>query len=456
MMRYIFMVLLLISTTFANQCKNQLFSFETSNNSAVSLDTFLKALVVDNCQLNLVYKDDLAKQRLKTIKLDKLSVKDYTLKQLLDLVISGNNLFYEIKGNNLEISYVKTKTFNIDYIPSTRVGTATFQASTSKNTGDVNSINSKYEFNFWGTLAGNLNRILNTVDTYRAAPPIIDKNAGLVTVTATKRQLDRISKYIAKLNERLHKQIIIDVKIYSVDLSESHQTGINWSNLNFSLGTTDTPASTAATARNIVGSQSIFSNAVFNVSGLLNFLATQGNVSSISNPKIATVNNQKAIISVGDTINYRVMTKGASIDANGNQIPPSYKAESKFVGILLDITPEISDNGTIMLRINPTISSFRDETQLANPNRELAPDTTDNKLSTVVRIKDGQTLILGGLITNSNSFNENGVPILKEIPLVNYLFSSTAKISNRKELVFVVTPHIVDLNKKRTIQDLGF
>jgi len=454
MMRYIFMVLLLISTTFANQCKNQLFSFETSNNSAVSLDTFLKALVVDNCQLNLVYKDDLAKQRLKTIKLDKLSVKDYTLKQLLDLVISGNNLFYEIKGNNLEISYVKTKTFNIDYIPSTRVGTATFQASTSKNTGDVNSINSKYEFNFWGTLAGNLNRILNTVDTYRAAPPIIDKNAGLVTVTATKRQLDRISKYIAKLNERLHKQIIIDVKIYSVDLSESHQTGINWSNLNFSLGTTDTPASTAATARNIVGSQSIFSNAVFNVSGLLNFLATQGNVSSISNPKIATINNQKAIISVGDTINYRYPTK-VILDENGNP-QTEYAIESKFVGILLDITPEISENGTIILRINPTISSFRDEAQLSDPNRQLAPDTTDNKLSTVVRLRDGQTLILGGLITSKDSFTTNGVPVLKEIPLIKYLFSSKSKISNRRELVFVVTPHIIDLNKKRTLQDLGF
>ena len=454
MMRYIFMVLLLISTTFANQCKNQLFSFETSNNSAVSLDTFLKALVVDNCQLNLVYKDDLAKQRLKTIKLDKLSVKDYTLKQLLDLVISGNNLFYEIKGNNLEISYVKTKTFNIDYIPSTRVGTATFQASTSKNTGDVNSINSKYEFNFWGTLAGNLNRILNTVDTYRAAPPIIDKNAGLVTVTATKRQLDRISKYIAKLNERLHKQIIIDVKIYSVDLSESHQTGINWSNLNFSLGTTDTPASTAATARNIVGSQSIFSNAVFNVSGLLNFLATQGNVSSISNPKIATINNQKAIISVGDTINYRYPTK-VILDENGNP-QTEYAIESKFVGILLDITPEISENGTIILRINSTISSFRDEAQLSDPNRQLAPDTTDNKLSTVVRLRDGQTLILGGLITSKDSFTTNGVPVLKEIPLIKYLFSSKSKISNRRELVFVVTPHIIDLNKKRTLQDLGF
>ena len=456
MIKYIFMILVLISSSFANTCESRLFSFKNSSNSPITLDAFIKALVVDNCHLNVVYKDDLAKQRLQSINLGQLSIKDYTLKQFLDLIISGNNLFYSIENNELRISYIKTKTFHIDYIPSTRTGNATFSASTSASSGDTNSVDSKYEFNFWDTLAGNLKNILNTVDTYKAANPVIDKNAGLVTITATKRQLDRISNYIKELNSRLHKQIIIDVKIYSVILSKSNQTGINWGNLNFSLGKPNAPLSVPLRTANIIGSSSVFSNTVFNVSALVDFLSTQGNVNSISNPKIATINNQKAIISVGDTINYRVMTKGPTLDANGNEIPATYEAQSKFVGILLDITPEISDNGTIMLRINPTISSFRDETQLNDPKRELAPDTTDNKMSTVVRIKDGQTLILGGLITNANSFQENGVPVLKEIPLVKYLFSSTSKVSNRKELVFVVTPHIIDLNKKRTIQDLGF
>ena len=450
MSKYIFMILILLNVAFANKCESRLFTFQNTDNSSITLDTFLKALVVDNCNLNIVYKDDLAKKRLSELKLDKLSIKDYTLNQFLDLILGSNNFFYDIKNNKLEISYIKTKTFHIDYIPSTRTGSSTFTASSSENTGDVNSVNSKYEFNFWDTLSTNLNNILNTVGKYVAKPPIIEKNAGLVTVTATKRQLDRIGKYIHKLNERLHKQIIIDVKIYSVVLSKSNQTGINWSKLSFSLPESSVPIRTTQ----IIGAQSIFSSAVFNVSGLLNFLATQGNVNSISNPKIATINNQKAIISVGDTINYRYPTK-VVLDTNGNP-QTEYAVESKFVGILLDITPEISEDGTIMLRINPTISSFRDETQLTDPNRELAPDTTDNKMSTVVRIKDGQTLILGGLITNSNSFTENGVPILKEIPLVKYLFSSTSVISNRKELVFVVTPHILNLNKKRTLQDLGF
>jgi len=456
-MRKYLVIVLLLTSLFANsRCNHMLFSFRNNSNSGVTLYSFLKELVVDNCNMSIVYADDLVEQRLKSMPLGDVSVRDYTLKQFLDLLISNNNLFYTIKDDTIKISYVKTKTFHVDYISSTRTGTATFKASSSGDNGDTNSIDSKYEFNFWDTLSQNLRQILNVADNYRAKNPIIDKNAGLVTITATKRQLERVEKYIKEVNSRLHKQIIIDVKIYAVDLAKSHQTGINWSSLEVGMGAPNAPLSAPLNVGNLVGSHghSIFSSAVFRMSALLNFLATQGNVNSISNPKIATLNNQKAIISVGDTINYRYPTK-VVLDQNGNP-QTEYAVENKFVGILLDITPEISDNGTIILRINPTISAFRDETQLSNPARQLAPDTTDNKLSTVVRMKDGQTLILGGLITSRNSLTENGVPILKEIPVVKYLFSSKSEISKKRELVFVVTPHIVDLNKKATLQGLGF
>ena len=448
-MRYIIMVFLILSMSFANKCENRLFTFHNEGN-VIPLEQMLKSLVIDGCGLNIVYQDDIAKSKLKQLKLQKVSVDNYTLKQFLDLLLSANNLFYNIKGDNLYISYLKTKTYNLDYIPSIRTGSSTFQGSSSQNTGDVNTVDTKYEFNFWDKLSADLSSILNTEDTYKAKAPIIDKNAGLITVTGTKRQLERVGKYIKDLNKRLHKQILIDVKIYAVDLSKNNQTGINWSKLSFSLADSSLPIR----GRNIMGSQSVFNNAVFNVGGLLNFLATQGNVNSISNPKIAALNNQKALISVGDTINYRYPTK-VVLDSNGNP-QTEYAIGSKFVGILLDITPEISNNGEIILRINPTISDFRDPTQLSNPNRQLAPDTTDNKLSTVVRMKDGETLVLGGLITKKSSFTENGVPVLKEIPVIKYLFSSKSKISQRRELVFVVTPHIINLNKKRTLQDLGF
>ena len=86
----------------------------------------------------------------------------------------------------------------------------------------------------------------------------------------------------------------------------------------------------------------------------------------------------------------------------------------------------------------------------------MPPDTKDNTLMSVVRLKDNDTLVLGGLITNDKSLIVNGVPILKEIPLIKYLFSSKEEITSKKELVFVITPRIIDLNKKRTLKDYGF
>jgi general secretion pathway protein D len=455
MKKYLVLIILLTSMGWAKICGSKLFTFSIPSSEKVSLNSILKEIAINNCNINVVYDDEMTKSKVENLKLDQISVKNYSFLQILDLLVTNNNFFYTIKNNILHISYIKTKTFNIDYIPSTRTGNSNFSASTSgsgsssSNTGDKNSVNSKYTFDFWNTLSGNLKSILNS-DT---ANIIIDKNAGLVTITATKKQLSKIENYINKLNSRLHKQIMIDAKIYEVHLSKNNQTGINWSNLNISLDSSNNHLTSA----NIVGSGSIFSKSLFNAAGLLNFLATQGNVNSISNPKIVALNNQKSILSVGDNINYKYPSKVVSTATSaGSNTQTEYTYGSKFVGILIDITPEISDNDDIILRVNPTVSTFRDLAQLSDKTRDLAPDTSENKMTTVVRIKDGDTLVLGGLITNRNSLQRNGVPILKEIPVIKYLFSSKSQISDKEELVFVITPHIVRDNKKTTIKDLGY
>jgi general secretion pathway protein D len=309
------------------------------------------------------------------------------------------------------------------------------------------SVSNNYSFDFWTNLEDNIVRILRNVDSdYKK--PIIDKNSGLVTVTGTKEQLNEVEKYINSLNSRLHKEVLIDVKIYSVTLSKSHSTGINWSNFNISLN-----SAMPVSIKNVVGSNSIFKTSVLNTTALLNFLSQNGNVNSISNPKIVTLNNQKAVIRVGDTIYF----KYASGVTNNNGVSTTqYTIDSRFVGVLLDITPQISDNKEIILSINPRISSFKDATQLTNPNRDMPPDTQDNTMMSVVKLRDNETLILGGLITDDNTLRVNGVPVLKEIPIIKYLFSSKEKITTKKELVFVITPHIIDLNKKFSVKKYGF
>ena len=432
------MKILFIELILGFNCNKKLFTLKVEH------PLILKNIIKDisnECNLNVIVKDKTAYQLLNS-DVDFINIQNEPLKYLLKVLFDSKNLFFSINNNILTISYYKTKTFKINYIPNTITGNSDLNSTTNKLT-------TNYSFDFWSNLEKNLENILkNTNDKYKL--PIIDKNAGLVTVTGNKEQLEEVSKYLQLLNKRLSKEVLIDVHIYSVELSSSHQTGIDWSKFSLSLPNVSRPIR----GRYLLGSESIFNSATFNLNAFLNFLAQNGNVNSVSNPKIVTLNSQKAIIRVGSTIYYKYASEITETE-NGTPIT-DYTIGSTFVGVLLDITPQIDDNGEIILSINPQVSRFKDINQLSQTNRAMPPDTKDNSLMTVVKLKNNQTLVLGGLITSDENLQINGIPVLKEIPIIKYLFSSKDKITSKKELVFVITPHIIDLNKKETLKDYGF
>ncbi|WP_456479672.1 type II secretion system protein GspD [Nautilia sp.] len=437
-MKKIYILFFLISTLFSSSCNEKMFTLHIAN--PVSFRSVLSD-IVNECNLNVIIKDEKAKKLINR-NIEFINLQNVSLKTLLKTLFDNANLFFEYKHNSIIVSFYKTKTFRVDFIPNTISGISNIDSTD-------NTVKTDYQFDFWDNLKKNIVQILkNTNSDYRE--PIIDKNSGLVTVTGNKNQIEEIAKYIRDLNERLHKEVLIDVKIYTVTLSDSHKTGIDWSQLSISLSDKSVPL----TAPDILGSNAVFKQATFNVGGLLNFLASNGNVNSVSNPKIVTLNNQKALIKVGDTIYYKYASQ-VTTDNNGNPTT-EYTIDSKFVGVLLDITPQISDNNEIILSINPRISAFKDLTQLTNTNRDMPPDTQDNTMISVVKLKDRDTLVLGGLITDDKQLKVNGVPVLKEIPVLKYLFSSKEQITTKKELVFVITPHIIDLNKKVTLKNYGF
>jgi len=447
-MKKLILLLIGISLALAN-CNNKLFTLSTEGDNSIKLQSIITDLS-DICHLNVIIKDDLAKTKLneplKYIKLKNVSVDEF-----LKYILGHNGFFYNLENNLLTISYIKTKNFKIDYVNNVISGSTDFSASISGNddsdssSNGSNTLKSTFDFDFWKDFTTNINNVLisQAPKNFKNPTPIIDKASGLVTITGTKAQLKKVDEYIKELNHRLHREVLVDVKIYSVKLSKSNQTGVNWSQFGLKMNTGD-----ASLYDTSVGTTILAANK-FNLSGMLNFLAKYGQVNSISNPKITTLNNQKAIITVGQTRNY--VYKEVTTDSNGNAVQ-SDKIGNKFIGILLDITPEISDNNIIMMNINPSVSSLA-PIQL-QPN--LPPDTIEKKLNTIIRVKDGDTIILGGLITDEQTFTANGVPVLKEIPIIKYLFSSKEKTTSREELVFVITPHIINLNKKRNIKDIGF
>ena len=494
-MRVLFIIFFLTFTLFAQDCSSKLFTIKSK--AGVSLRSYVDSLSAE-CSLSVVYKDALIQEKLESIKLGKMNLKNVSLYELLDILFHENNIEYTLDGNILKLNYVITKTFQLDYVNTKRLGKTVTDASVDvgiqnsgtgntastnnsasvSHSGDVNSITAEDTFDFWENVQKELHAILNRPgDAYKAPEPVVNRQAGLVTVTGTYNQIRRIEQYIHSIQDRLHKEVMIDVAILAVFLDEEATTGVDWSRFSLLINGayndigkfepgdpmvqfTRSGSGNGIDRMEVHNSITTIINSTLNLSAIIDFLQKNGKVVTLSNPKILTLNNQPAMISIGDTINYNVPTT-VTIGAQGSLGTQAYQPSSIFVGILLNITPEITENNEVILRINPSISELKNiedyNTNSSSGFREIAPDTKEKKISTVVKVKDGSTLILGGLISNTKNFTINGVPVLKDVPLFGNLFKSTKRANQRFELVFVLRTKIVDDGSSILgLEDLGF
>ena len=480
-------------------------AFNISINETATLNDVLTQLS-DMCRFSVVAKDAQAADELKQT-MNSVSIKDLSLREIFNILLTENNLDYEFSHNSLKISALQTKTFKVDYITSIREGRAVMKTSVDavpteigqdkKEDEPQSKIETKETFDFWKNIKDEMTLILNNgTEKYVATAPIVNPQSGMITVTGMKSQVARAEKYIKEMQRRMKKQVLLDVHIVELQLNNEYPTGIDWSKFQLKLnsafgGTTgnrfysqnqgwDTFEGKINNTTIDKGGAFIASASFgFNIEGMINFLEQKGKTKVISSPKITTINNQPAMISVGDTINYNLIDEiqQGTTGSNGSTTNPtaSYKSYSVFIGILLNILPEISDDNKIMLRINPSISSFKyaaDDNRynttisdLLNPTsakensmRGIAPDTKQKKISTVVTVNDGDTVILGGLISQQKYKDENGVPLLRDIPLIGGLFEYKKDKLRTTELVFVVTPHLIDggNNLATDLKELGY
>ena len=457
-------------------CDYQVFNIKV--NDTVAIDEMLTQLS-ERCHFSVIVKDPEASVVLSQ-KLQGINIKDMSLYEVFDLLLKENNLNYEYKKNLLKVTALLTKTYKLDYITSVRQGTATLNASVSttpteqgadRNTNDKtdNEIKVTEQFDFWKTLDVEIKAVLNNgIEKFVTKDPIINQQAGLITITGTKQQLDRVENYLDDLEKRLHKQVLIDVSIISVALTNEESTGIDWSKFQLNIntnsdGTSNNTPSTATFRNDVTDSVNTFTKNIsivnslnFSMEGVLNFLKTKGNTKIISNPKVITMNNQQALITIGDNINYQT-TDTTTTDTTTAEDTQNY---SIFIGVLLNLLPEISENDEIMLRINPSLSSFKysdDDVRQVDPRR-IAPDTTEKKLSTVVQVNSGDTIILGGLIENRKGRENSSVPVLSELPILGAAFRSSVDTTTTSELIFIITPRIISKKgvTKTSLKELGY
>ena len=337
-------------------CLSKNFSMKITDD--ISLGDVLNQLS-EMCDFSIVAKDAYSKKELDD-KVFGVNIRNMSLSEVFDLLLNEKNLSYEFSNNVLKISSLQTKIFKIDYITSIREGTAITKASVDASPSEVGSssssdtssndiknennlIRTTEKFDFWEKLDAELKAILNNSSEHITAPdPIINQNAGLITVTATPSQLKRVEKYIAEMQRRLKKQVIIDVSIIAVDLNNEYKQGVDWSKFelgfNSYIGNPGSNTGSSAIWTNKGNSLSdgfgrtlnIAANLNFSLDGMINFLETNGKTKVVSSPKVTTLNNQQALISVGDNINYRVMeeTDNGSNNNNNNRLTTTYKQYS--------------------------------------------------------------------------------------------------------------------------------
>jgi len=492
----------MVTTTSFADCSYELFTISSSKNTKIM--DFIDQLS-DECGFSIILTDPYAEKILRK-KLNKTNLKNLTIEEVLNIILTENNLSYSLQNNLLRISYLKTKIFNIDYILSQRKssgstdvtlsssgsGAASTEGANSGGTSSSSSgsnssadsgikIQSTDEVKFWEQLDMEFQNVLNRpTDTYKAPAPIINKNAGLITVTATQQQINRFKAYLKKLQDKVQLQVLIDVQLLSVTMHEGKTTGIDWEQLyalqNIQVGmntlklnnvdtfdTTDatSPTITSAALNTAAGVSKIVTiKAGGSLNEVIKFLKTQGDVNSISNPKVLTLNNQPALITAGTEYFYKILSQTNQQGTGGGvaATTQNQNVQSVFAGVLLTITPEISDDKTITLRINPSLSQTTvSMSDTPNSGRDMPPDLTRRQLSSVVTVKDGNRIILGGLINTKNVNDTSKVPLLGDIPVISYLFKYESVVKETQELVIIIEPHIIHKSKNSvSLSDLGY
>lgn len=269
---------------------------------------------------------------------------------------------------------------------------------------------------------------------------VINPMAGLVQVTAEWPRVRDVGALLDRMEMSLRRQVAISVRVFEVTTSESDQTGVDWN-----LVTRGAVGASLETATN--PGRPIFNFTMSGDEGQLMFeaLSEQGTVRVLSKPRITTLNNQKAIVRVvTEEVFYAAQVEPRLVLPGGSATDPvvEYLPEVIPVGLVLDVTPQVGQDGIITLNVHPMLTHIiRIET---SPNLDTQPVIAVRELDTVGKVADGETLVIAGLLSEGYKDTDAGVPVLKDIPLLGVLFKRTETSKTQTELVITLTPHIMD------------
>lgn len=399
---------------------------------------------------------------------------DLPFDQAMEALLDSLGLYWERDRSLIRVKSHQTKTFVIDYIRLVRSGSGSSLAQISSggsgeggaggdagggsggggNESGAITIEQNDTVEFWQELEDQIESLVSSDGRL-----VINRMAGTVQVSDRYRRVRDIGKYIAEINRAIHRQVDIDVRIVEVSLDDDFSLGIDWSRitgpsgegLGFDLNTSSIVGQPAGGFIAKIPSLSL--NA-FNAAGgtlkfsaLIDALRQQGTVKVVSQPQIRALNNQSAMIKVGtDRTFFRrelsIDTTSAGTNTQAEDVP-----QVVTEGIVLALTPQIANNGWIMLDVSPVITRVSSVSQVLEANgqvRSSAPNLDIRQASSLVRLKSGETIVIGGLIQDEHSDTERSLPGIDKIPGVGNLFKGNYQFRGKKELVMFLTARLVE------------
>lgn len=417
-----------------------------------------------------------------------LDLKQVALADVFDLVAELYGYEIERKQNIYRIfpSGMRTETFAINYLLMTRDGSTQTSITSggvsqgsgnnnsgnnsqngfsgnSSNSGDNNNsfgsgsningtnISTRTETDFWSELLATLESMIGKGD---GKTVMVTPQAGLVTVRAMPKEIRAVKAFLDVSEEIIQRQVILEARILEVTLDEGYQQGINWGQILANSGSTDfqfsnTTGSFGNSISAALGNITSLSFINKDFSGVLSLLSTQGNVQVLSSPRVTAINNQKAVIKVGDDEYFVTdVSSQSTISSSTTSVVPNIELTPFFSGIALDVTPQIDANGAVLLHVHPSVIETQEQEKVVTLNQEqfILPLAQSNirESDTVIRAKSGEIVVIGGLMQSIISESESKTPLLGDIPIIGNLFKNKRNSEVKKELVILIKPTVVD------------
>lgn len=325
------------------------------------------------------------------------------------------------------------------------------------------------ESDFWPMLQ---QAVANLIGSGKGQSVVVTPQAGVITVRAFPDEIREVREFLGVSQERMQRQVILEAKILEVTLSDGYQQGINWSNLSASIGNSgsisigrpypgggspgdgsDIPLLPGLDAiGSLLGGQTNVTISDGNFDAVLSFMATQGDLNVLSSPRITAANNQKSVIKVG-TDEYFVteLSSNAGNGENSNAVP-EVELTPFFSGISLDVTPQIDNKGNVFLHVHPAVIEVEEEIKKLNLGGEFQDiqlplaKSSIRESDSVIRAKDGDVVVIGGLMKQQNLEQVSKVPFLGDVPGLGNLFRNINNVSQKTELVILLKPTVVGVN----------